>query len=134
MIRALIDGFRRLRRRLSRNETMVRWLRLSQCDGAANEPGLVMIQVDGLAFNQLTRALRKRRMPFLRKLIRKRGYQLHTMYSGLPSSTPAVQAEIFYGIRCAVPAWSRAAPLPGPTRTGSRPHAPCRRSRCRRRR
>ncbi len=105
MIRALIDGFRRLRRRLSRNETMVRWLGLSQSEGTADQPGLVMIQVDGLAFNQLTRALRKRRMPFLRKLIRKRGYELHTMYSGLPSSTPAVQAEIFYGVRCAVPAF-----------------------------
>jgi hypothetical protein len=28
------------------------------------------------------------------------------MYSGLPSSTPAVQAELFYGVKCAVPAFS----------------------------
>lgn len=105
MIRAILDGFRRLRRRLSRNETMIRWLGLSQAEGDADQPGLVLIQVDGLSRTQLERALRKRRMPFLRKLLRKRGYELHTMYSGLPSSTPAVQGEIFYGVRCAVPAF-----------------------------
>src|SRR5690606_20469607 len=33
-------------------------------------------------------------------------YQLHTQYSGLPSSTPAVQAELFYGVKGAVPAFS----------------------------
>jgi hypothetical protein len=34
------------------------------------------------------------------------GYGLHTLYSGLPSSTPSVQAELFYGVKGAVPAFS----------------------------
>lgn len=42
-------------------------------------------------------------MPFLRRLIVRGGYNLVSHYSGLPSLTPAVQAEIFYGARCAVP-------------------------------
>jgi hypothetical protein len=94
-----------LRRRLSRNEAVVRWLGLSRCDGMSDETGLILVQIDGLARRQFEQALKKGRLPFLRKLIRKRGYQVHSMYSGLPSSTPAVQGEIFYGIRCAVPAF-----------------------------
>ena len=29
------------------------------------------------------------------------GYQVHTLYSGLPASTPGVQGELFYGVRTA---------------------------------
>jgi len=95
----------RLRRRLSRNESVVRWLGLSHCEGMSPETGVILVQIDGLSRHQFERALKNRRMPFLRKLQRKRGYQIHSMYSGLPSSTPAVQGEIFYGVRCAVPAF-----------------------------
>jgi hypothetical protein len=64
-----------------------------------------MIQVDGLSRNQLEKALKKERMPFLSRLIRERHFSLENFYSGIPSTTPAVQAEIFYGRRCAVPAF-----------------------------
>ncbi|MGH8021367.1 MAG: endonuclease/exonuclease/phosphatase family protein, partial [Opitutaceae bacterium] len=37
---------------------------------------------------------------------RKRGCELHTFYSGIPASTPAVQGELHYGRKCAVPAFS----------------------------
>ena len=45
-------------------------------------------------------------MPFLRRLLRREHYRLHAHYSGLPSTTPAVQAELFYGVKGAVPAFS----------------------------
>jgi len=45
-------------------------------------------------------------MPFLYKLLSRERYRLHTLYSGLPSSTPSVQAELFYGVKGAVPAFS----------------------------
>jgi endonuclease/exonuclease/phosphatase family metal-dependent hydrolase len=95
----------RWRRRFSRNEWAVRGLRLGLSQDAPHAHGLLMIQIDGLGRAQLERAMARGRMPFLKRLL-KRGHQLHTFYAGLPSSTPAVQAELFYGVRCAVPAFS----------------------------
>ena len=101
------------RRASSRNESMVRWLGLSRVSGAADEPGLLLIQIDGLSRTQLELAMRRRRMPFLSKLMRNEHFKLHTMYSGVPSTTPAVQGELFYGVRCAVPAFSFKDPATG---------------------
>jgi endonuclease/exonuclease/phosphatase family metal-dependent hydrolase len=44
-------------------------------------------------------------MPFLAHLQEQQEYQLHSFYSGLPSSTPAVQGELHYGVKTAVPAF-----------------------------
>jgi endonuclease/exonuclease/phosphatase family metal-dependent hydrolase len=65
-----------------------------------------MIQVDGLSQTQLEKALANNKLPFLRKLIAREDYCLNSFYSGLPSTTPAVQAELFYGVKCAVPAFA----------------------------
>ncbi len=46
------------------------------------------------------------RMPFLGRLTTRGGCQLHTFYPGAPSTTPAVQAELYYGVRAGVPAFS----------------------------
>jgi glycosyltransferase involved in cell wall biosynthesis len=70
------------------------------------EPGLLLVQIDGLSRSQLERALRRGRLPWLRRLIRRKHYRLHTFYSGIPSSTPAVQGELFYGTKGAVPAFA----------------------------
>ena len=64
-----------------------------------------MIQVDGLSRNQIEHALKKGRMPFLSRLLREQHFSMDHFYSGIPSTTPAVQAEIFYGRRTAVPAF-----------------------------
>ena len=65
-----------------------------------------MIQIDGLSQPQFERGLDRGELPFLRRLIKREHYQVHTHYSGLPSTTPAVQAELFYGVKGAVPAFS----------------------------
>ncbi len=106
MIAKLESYFRRMRRRISRNELSSKLLGLSSEQGTATDPGLLMIQIDGLSRRQLERAMAARKMPFLRALIKRDKYRLHTHYSGLPSSTPAVQAELFYGVKSAVPAFS----------------------------
>lgn len=98
--------FRRLRRSLSRSLWLSRLLKLPVSKGSPNRPGLILVQVDGLAQQQFERALAKGELPFLRRLLRREHYQVHRHYSGLPSSTPAVQAELFYGVKCAVPAFS----------------------------
>ncbi len=98
--------FRALRRWLSRSEWAVRLLGLSVSRQTATAPGLVLIQIDGLSYRQLEGAFRNGRMPFLAHLRATEGYHLHRHYSGMPSSTPAVQGELMYGVKGAVPAFS----------------------------
>ncbi len=97
---------RLLLRKFSRTHWLQRFLHLSISEGSANRPGLVMLQIDGLSLDQFNRALDKGELPFLKRLIKREHYQVHSLYSGLPSTTPAVQAEIFYGIKTVVPAFS----------------------------
>ncbi len=97
---------RRLRQRVSRSALLGRLLRLPVSEGVPTRPGLLMIQVDGLPRPQLEKALAAGEMPFLKRLQEAERYRLHSHYSGLPSTTPAVQGELFYGVKCAVPAFA----------------------------
>lgn len=65
-----------------------------------------MVQIDGLSERDLRTALGHGRMPFIARLIAQQSHALSSLYSGLPSSTPAVQGELFYGVRTAVPAFA----------------------------
>src|SRR4051794_37667276 len=105
MFAALESRLHDLRHRLSRNEWAIRHLGLRPSEGTSEEPGLLLIQVDGLARKQLEAAMGAGRMPFLQRLLTYDGYQMHTFYPGLPSTTPAVQAELYYGVKSAVPAF-----------------------------
>jgi endonuclease/exonuclease/phosphatase family metal-dependent hydrolase len=96
---------RRLRRWLSRSEWSSRILGLPKT-ASGSERGLVLIQIDGLSRTQLEKALKRGRMPFLKKLQKREGYHLHSIYSGIPSTTAAAQAELFYGVKGAVPAFA----------------------------
>jgi endonuclease/exonuclease/phosphatase family metal-dependent hydrolase len=71
-----------------------------------NKTGLLIIQIDGLSHQQFQTALGNKRLPFLQKLINNEHYHLHDFYAGVPSTTPAVQGELFYGVKAAVPAFS----------------------------
>ncbi len=95
-----------LPRWFSRSEWLIRLLRLTKTRGSAGEPGLVLIQIDGLSRHQLQHAMAKGHLPFLARLLRERGYELHSLYSGMPSSTPAMTAELLYGVKGAVPSFS----------------------------
>jgi len=100
------SSIRLLRRWFSRSEWLIRLLGLTRARGSASEPGLVLIQIDGLSRRQFERALARAHLPFLARLRREEGYRLHSLYSGLPSVTPAMTAELLYGIKCAVPSFS----------------------------
>ena len=97
---------RKSRRWLSRSEWASSLLGLDRSAETATAPGLVIIQIDGLSRNQLLHAIDNNRMPFLDKLVKRERYRLYTHYSGIPSSTPAVQGELFYGVKTVVPAFS----------------------------
>lgn len=106
MFAALEAYARRLHRKLNRSEWAIRHLGLTSSEGTAEESGLLLIQIDGFSRRQFEEALAKGRMPFLARLRRRGRYSLHTFYPGIPSTTPAVQAELYYGAHSAVPAFS----------------------------
>ncbi len=106
MITRLSVFFRKIRILLSRSEWSIRLLDLATSEETAAKPGLILVQIDGLSHTQLNRALQAGKLPFLSNLLHKQNYRQHVLYSGMPSSTPAVQAELFYGIKNAVPSFS----------------------------
>lgn len=100
------DLWLRTQRRLRRSVWLARLLQLPDSEGDPNRPGLLLVQIDGLSRLELERALESGETPFMRRLLRRGDYRLHSLYSGLPSTTPAVQAELFYGLRGGVPAFA----------------------------
>ena len=106
MLSRVTVWLRWVRRSLSRSHWLARLLQLPVSQGPGVRPGLVMLQIDGLSQPELQQALQRGEMPFLHRLLQREHYTLHAHYSGLPATTPAVQAELFYGIKTAVPAFS----------------------------
>ena len=98
--------FTNIFRWLSRSEWGIRLAGLSKSSGTESDPGLVIIQIDGLSRTQLEAALQMGKMPFLDHLIQQEGYRLHSHFPGVPTSTPAIQGELFYGVKRVVPAFS----------------------------
>jgi endonuclease/exonuclease/phosphatase family metal-dependent hydrolase len=97
---------REISRWFSRSEWVIRVLGLPTSKNTTNSTGLIIIQIDGLSRPQLEKAFANNRMPFLKKILTDEHYHLHSLYTGIPSSTPSVQGELFYGIRSVVPAFS----------------------------
>lgn len=64
---------------------------------------LLIVQIDGLSRLVLTKALASGHMPFLAHLLDRRDYQLSAMSVGLPTSTPAFQMAVMYGVRPDIP-------------------------------
>jgi hypothetical protein len=90
-------------RRRGRTSWLVRHLGLSQSDYPAERRGFIGIQIDGLGYYVLKGALTRRYAPFLRKMVRRKGWKLHRYRVGLPATTPASQLAIFYGDNYDVP-------------------------------
>jgi hypothetical protein len=67
--------------------------------------GLIMLQVDALAFTDLERALEKGYCPTIGKLLTDQRFVLRRWFSGLPSATPYCQAGIFHGENDRIPAF-----------------------------
>ncbi len=105
MISKIGFGIRKLKRLFNRSYWAVRLFRLSKSEGTAATPGLVLIQIDGLSFKNYQRGLLEGHLPFLHSLGAKQKYKDYALYTGLPSNTPAVQGELFYGVKGCVPAF-----------------------------
>ena len=106
MIGKIGSRIRKLKNGFNRSYWAIRLFRLSKSEGTATAPGLVLIQIDGLSFKQYSRGLHESNLPFLRSLREKQNYKDYAHYSGMPSNTPAVQGELFYGVKGCVPAFN----------------------------
>ncbi|HEY3258312.1 MAG TPA: alkaline phosphatase family protein [Gemmatimonadaceae bacterium] len=67
--------------------------------------GLVMLQVDALAYADLRRAIERGYCPAIQEILEKQGFELHRWFCGLPSATPYCQAGIFHGENDGIPAF-----------------------------
>ena len=73
----------------------------------ADEPGrkLMMLEIDGLSYHHLKKALADGRMPTLQSMIKEDGYVLSKVDCGIPSQTSACQAGIMFGDNDDIPAY-----------------------------
>src|ERR1043165_1665015 len=67
--------------------------------------GLVMLQLDALAYVELRRAIELGYCPTISRMVREEGYTLRRWFCGLPSATPYCQAGIFHGENECIPAF-----------------------------
>jgi uncharacterized membrane protein YvlD (DUF360 family) len=70
-----------------------------------DKPGLVVVQIDGLAHPILTRQVRAGRVPHLSNWVRSGRYRLSGWEALLPPTTPASQAGILHGNNDGIPAF-----------------------------
>ncbi|MEO8576265.1 MAG: alkaline phosphatase family protein [Gemmatimonadales bacterium] len=67
--------------------------------------GLIMLQLDALAYSDLKRAIDRGYCPTIERLLREGDFELRRWFCGLPSATPYCQAGIFHGENGGIPAF-----------------------------
>ena len=67
--------------------------------------GLIMLQIDALAYSDLRRAIERGYCPTIVRLLNDGDYNLRRWFCGLPSATPYCQAGIFHGENGGIPAF-----------------------------
>ncbi|MGI9077341.1 MAG: alkaline phosphatase family protein [Gemmatimonadaceae bacterium] len=70
-----------------------------------NRRGLIVLQIDALAYSDLRRALKLGYCPTVSRLLKDEGYGIRRWFCGLPSATPYCQAGIFHGENGGIPAF-----------------------------
>jgi hypothetical protein len=71
---------------------------------------VVILQIDGLGYKDAVEAIENGHMPFLKKLLSSGKYEILPYRSGVPSTTPYVQAGLLYGDNSEIPSfrwWDR---------------------------
>jgi len=83
-------------------DRLARWARLRHSPGGRPRRFLI-VQIDGLSRAVLERAMAARGMPGLSRLVAAGRLRMRPLSVGLPSSTPAFQAALMYGVRPDIP-------------------------------
>jgi hypothetical protein len=76
-----------------------------QGDRPATEPGVLMVQLDGLSAPLLSWAVKAGNLPNLGKWLRTGTHSLIPWHTGMPATTPASQAGILHGSGDQIPAF-----------------------------
>jgi putative membrane protein len=71
----------------------------------SGNPGVIMIEIDGLSRNALEQAINSGYMPVLERWLKSGSFRLTTWSCGLPSQTSSSQAGILYGRNEDIPAF-----------------------------
>jgi uncharacterized membrane protein YvlD (DUF360 family) len=72
---------------------------------AGEGQGVVMLEIDGLSYYHMQKALAEGYMPTLKNLADKQGYKLWRVETGVPSMTSSCQAGILYGDNYDIPSF-----------------------------
>ncbi len=67
--------------------------------------GIVVLEIDGLSYHHIHKAIDEGYMPTIKHLIEERGYELSRIDCGLPSQTSACQAGILFGDNFDIPSF-----------------------------
>jgi uncharacterized membrane protein YvlD (DUF360 family) len=85
--------------------TLIRALMLKQSAERSEQPGVVMLQIDGLAYPILTGRIRAGSVNTIASWVRDRSHRLSPWEALLPSMTSASQAGILHGTNDGIPAF-----------------------------
>lgn len=67
--------------------------------------GLIMLQIDALAYSDLRRAIDRGFCPTIEQLVNQEDFEMRRWFCGLPSATPYCQAGMFHGENAGIPAF-----------------------------
>jgi len=84
-------------------DRLIRRARLGAAPAPEPRRRLLIVQIDGLGRSVLEQALAEGRMPFLSRLLAREGHRMLPMSVGMPTSTPAFQMAMMYGVRPDIP-------------------------------
>ncbi|MCK4899731.1 MAG: phage holin family protein, partial [Anaerolineales bacterium] len=70
-----------------------------------NTRGVVMLEIDGLSYYHIQKAIDDGYMPTIKKMMDEQGYRISRVDCGLPATTPACQAGILQGNNENIPAF-----------------------------
>ncbi len=79
--------------------------RQSYADVDPGQRGLVMLEIDGLSYHHLDKAITEGRLPTLKRLMEHEGFRISRVDCGIPSQTSACQAGIMFGDNDDIPAF-----------------------------
>jgi uncharacterized membrane protein YvlD (DUF360 family) len=107
LINTIITNFLTIDDEGSFYEALVERLAKRHAFDVEQEPGrgVVMMEIDGLSYHHLEKALEKGLMPTVSQMIHKEGYVLSRVDCGLPSQTSACQSGIMFGDNYDIPAF-----------------------------
>lgn len=107
LFNAVLTGVLELDEEGSFYQSLIERRAREQSFDSASEPGrgLMMVEIDGLSYWHIQKALNDGLLPTLERMMEDYGYQLSRIDCGLPSMTSSCQAGIMFGDNYDIPAY-----------------------------